>query len=255
MERNIGYPAGMVEAVQVRVGWAQVELLSADTQEVQIASAGDERAVREMIIRHENGKLSIEQPQYGLLPHLESKWLEICVRVPLRWHGNIALTTVSGAISIKSVQGEEISVDTVSGTVHVDRVRCDSLSMNAVSGAMQAMQVAGASLRVRNVSSSIELLGAAFDSAKIIAVSGQVSLDFQRPFATLDLQAATGDTRVRLPGGRAEVNFRSVAGKLSAEGFVGGEGAPAVQATTVTGNLRLTQAEGAAGGKESGGDQ
>lgn len=243
MERNVNYLATMVEAVQVRVGWAQVELLTADTQEVQTAVAGDDRSAKELIIRHENGKLVIEQPQYGLLPHLDSKWLQICVRVPQEWKGNIALTTVSGAISVKSVRGAEVSLDTVSGTVHVDRVQCDALAMNAVSGAVQATRVSGGALRVRNVSASIGLYEAAFDAVKAVAVSGQVSMAFARPFATMEMQAATGDMQLSLPGGRLETVFRSVGGKLSAEGFTGGEGAPTLQATTVTGNLSVSHAE------------
>lgn len=243
MERNVNYLATMVEAVQVRVGWAQVELLVADTQEVQTAVAGDERSAKELIIRHENGKLVIEQPQYGLLPHLDSKWLQICVRVPQGWKGNVALTTVSGAISAKGVRGAEVSLDTVSGTVHVDRVQCETLAMNAVSGAVQATRVLGRALRVRNVSASIGLFEATFDAVKVVAVSGHVNMAFVRPFVTLELQAATGDMQLSLPGDRLETVFRSVGGKLSAEGFTGGDGAPTLQATTVTGNVHVTRAE------------
>lgn len=245
MERNIGYSASMVDAVQVRVGWGQVELYGADTQEAQAAVAGDERSVRELVVKHENGKLIIEQPQYGLLPHFESKWLQISVRVPLEWCGNVSLTTVSGAISVKGLRGKEVSLDTVSGAVHADRIRCDAFTMNAVSGALQATRVSSGSLRVRNVSSAISLFEVDVETVKIIAVSGQVSMDFLRPFASLELQVATGDIQIRLPGDRAEVAFRSVAGKLSCENFSGGPGAPTVQATTVTGNLRIasTQAE------------
>ncbi len=251
MERNIGYPASMVDAVQVRAGWAQVELLSADTQEVQAAIVGDERSARELNVKHENGRLVVEQPQYGMLPHFESKWLQICVRVPLDWVGNVSLTTVSSAISVKGLHGKDINLDTVSGTVHTDRVDCDTLTMNAVSGAVQATRVTCDTLRLRNVSSAISLFEADVNVVKIIAVSGQVVMDFQRPFTTMELQVATGDTQVQLPGDRAEVTFRSVAGKLSAEGLTGGPGAPTVQATTVTGNLRIASARAESAGEDA----
>jgi hypothetical protein len=252
MERNIGYPAAMVDAVQVRVGWAQVELTPADIAEVRAVIAGDERSVREMIVRHENGRMTIEQPQYGLLPHLDSKWLQVGVQVPRDWCGNIGLTAISGSVTVRNVRGREVSVDTVSGTVHADRVRCERLTMQAVSGAVQATRVSGETLRLRNVSSSIGLFEAGFDTVRIVTVTGQVNLDFEGPFRALDLQAATGDTQITLPGDRAEVTFHSVAGRLSAEGFTGGEGAPVVLATTVAGNLRVMQAEQERSGEDQG---
>jgi len=239
LERNIGYSAAQVDEIQVRVGWGQVELLGADTREVQIAVAGDERSAREMVVRHENDKLTIEQPQYGLLPHFDSKWLQIHVRVPKEWRGNVLLITVSGAISVRKLCGKEIHLDTASGTVHADSVQCDTFVMNAVTGAVQSVRVAARKLQVRNVSSAISLSEMDADIVKITSISGQVGLDFQRPFSSLDLQVATGDTQVSLPGGRAEVAFRSVSGKLSAEGFDGGPDAPSVRATTIAGNLSI----------------
>lgn len=238
MERNIGYPAGMVDAVQVRVGSAQVELLCTDSQEVQAVIAGDARSAGELIIRHENGKLCIEQPQYGVL-NFSSKWLQIGLRLPQQWSGNIGVTTISGAISVKGIQGGEVNIDTVSGTVHADSVRCQSLTMNAVSGTLLATRVSGRLFRIRSVSSAITLFEADFETIKTITASGQVSLDFACPFRTLEIQAATGDIRIQVPGGRAEVAFRSVAGKLTTEDIREEEGAPKVQVTTITGNVRL----------------
>lgn len=239
MERNIAYPTPLVGEVQVRVGWAQVELFSADIQEAQVAIAGDERSVREMVVRHENDRLSVEQPQYGLLPHFDSKWLQIQVRVPKDWCGNVLLVTVSGAISLRKLHGKEIHLDTASGTMRADRVQCDAFEMNAVSGAMQATWLVCDKLHVRNVSSAIGLAELDANSVKVASISGHVTLDFVRPFSLLDVQVATGDTQIHLPGGRAEVAFKSVSGRLSAEGFAGGPDAPCVRATTIAGSLNI----------------
>ncbi|MCL2810427.1 MAG: DUF4097 domain-containing protein [Clostridia bacterium] len=239
MERNIAYPTALVSEIQVRVGWAQVELLSADIQEAQVALAGDDRSVREMVIRHEDDKLTVEQPQYGLLPHFDSKWMQIQVRVPREWCGNVLLITVSGAISARNLRGKEVHLDTASGTVRAERIQCDTFEMNAVSGAMQSTRVICDKLQVRNVSSAINLCEMDANTVKVISISGQVTMDFARPFSSLDLQVATGDTQVYLPGDRAEVAFRSVSGKLAAEGFEGGSGAPSVRATTIAGSLSV----------------
>ena len=239
MEKNIAYPAALVSEIQVRVGWAQVELCGADTQETQVAIAGDDRSVREMVVRHENEKLTVEQPQYGLLPHFDSKWLQIQVRVPREWRGNVVLITVSGAISVRKIQGKGIHLNTASGTMRADRIQCDAFEMNAVSGTLQSTHVVCDKLRVRNVSSAINLSEIDANTAKVISISGQVTLDFVRPFCALDLQVATGDTQVFLPGGKAEVTFQSVSGKLSAEGFAGGPDAPTVRGTTIAGSLSI----------------
>jgi len=239
MGKNIAYPTALVGEIQVRVGWGQVELCSADIQEAQVALAGDDRSVREMIIRHEGDKLSVEQPQYVLLPHFDSKWMQIQVRVPRDWCGNVVLITVSGAISVRKITGKEVHLDTASGTLRAENIRCNVFEMNAVSGALQSTRVVCDKLRVRNVSSAINLSEMDANTVKVTSISGQVTMDFARPFSSLDLQGATGDTQVHLPGGRAEIAFRSVSGKLAAEGFEGGEGAPSVRATTITGSLSL----------------
>ncbi len=238
MERNIGYPAAMVDGVQVRVGWAQVDVIHADTQEVQAVIAGDARSAGELNIRHENGKLVVEQPQYGML-NFDSKWLQICLRVPQTWCGGIGLTTISGAVTLRGIRGTQITVETVSGAIHVDNVQCEQLTMYGISGGLQATRLTGKGLKIRSVSSAVALYATAFEEIRATTVSGRVMLDFLAPFRSLDMQTATGDVCIQLPGGRAEVGFRSVTGKLSAEGFSGGDGAPRIQVTTLSGNVSL----------------
>ena len=239
MERSISYPANLVHSVHVRLGWAQVELLRTDAQDVQTIVAGDEHSVKELHIRHEDGKLVIEQPQYGLSLNLNSKWMQVCVRVPAAWHGDIALTTVSGALSLKDVRGGEVSLDTVSGTVLADQLDCAALTLTAVSGAVQATRVTGNTLRVRNVSAAIGLHEVRFETGRVTTVTGHVALNFSAPFRTLDLQSVSADIDVQLPGGKAEASLRSVSGRLTLNGLSGGEHPPTVQAATVTGNVTI----------------
>ncbi len=241
MERNVAYPAGLVTGVQVRSGWAQVELFSGECADVQAIISGDEHSVKNLIVRHENGKLIIEQPTYGLsLDFSTGKWMQIVVCVPHVWRGDVALSTVSSPISVKNIEGGEVSVDTVAGTQYVDRVRAESLSLSAVTGALQATRVTTKALKVRNVSGTIGIYDAQADTVKVTTAAGDATLTFEQPFVSMDVQTATGAVRVTLPGNTVETSFRSVTGKLNLKGFsTGGENAPLVSATSVTGDVTL----------------
>ncbi|MDR3050464.1 MAG: DUF4097 domain-containing protein [Oscillospiraceae bacterium] len=240
MEKNVAYPAAMVQSVQVRLGWAQAEFLTGDGDEVTALVAGDEDSVQSLVLRHENGKLLIEQPQYGLSLNLYAgHWMQVCVRVPSAWRGDIALFSVSGPLSIKHALGKAVTLDTVSGTVHADGLMCASLGLHAVTGAVQAVRVTGDALRMRNVSGDISVLEARFDNAHVTTVSGDITLHFTKPFAALEVRSATGDAHISLPGEKLETLFRSVAGRLRTEDFADGTDAPTLEASTVTGNVTV----------------
>ena len=97
MERNLSFDTEGVKSVAVHLGWAQLEMFADEVDRIQVMAAGDDGSVEDLRIAVKDGVLLVEQPQYGLsLNIMESRWLQVCVRVPSQWKGNVALSTLSG---------------------------------------------------------------------------------------------------------------------------------------------------------------
>lgn len=88
MERNLSFDTEELTSIAVRLGWAQLEMFADEVDKVQVMAAGDDSSVEDLRIAVKDGILTVEQPQYGLsLNIMESRWLQVCVRVPSQWPG------------------------------------------------------------------------------------------------------------------------------------------------------------------------
>ena len=97
MERNLSFDTEGLEKIAVHLGWAQLEMFADEVDKVQVMAAGDDSSVEDLRIAVKDGCLTVEQPQYGIsLNIMECRWLQVCVRVPSQWKGDIALSTLSG---------------------------------------------------------------------------------------------------------------------------------------------------------------
>ena len=90
MERNLSFDTEELSSIAVRLGWAQLEMFADEVDKVQVMAAGDDSSVEDLRIAVKDGILTVEQPQYGLsLNIMESRWLQVCVRVPSQWRGDV----------------------------------------------------------------------------------------------------------------------------------------------------------------------
>ena len=99
MERNMSFDTGELTGIAVHLAWAQLEIFADEVEKVQVMVAGDDNSVEDLRIEVRDGCLTVGQPQYGLsLNIMESRWLQVCVRVPSQWKGSVALSTLSGLL-------------------------------------------------------------------------------------------------------------------------------------------------------------
>ena len=184
----------------------------------------------------------MEQPQYGIsLNIMECRWLQVCVRVPSQWKGDIALSTLSGLLSARKLCAKSLSLETVSGDLHAVRICAADASLKTVGGDMRGEQLTAESLNVRSVSGDTALDALSVKSLKCTSVSGEQTYNMACAFEKVDVTAVSGNVIITAPVEAMDVSLRSISGRVRTEGvnIREGEGVPSVRVTGVTADLKL----------------
>lgn len=142
----------------------------------------------------EEGTLGISQPALQSMAH--KRWLQICVRVPQAWSGDIDVDSVSGTVGAHGLDGGELVFATVSGPIHLEDMRARLLRLRTVSGAIAGVGIDTERLAVRTAAGQIGLREMRFDSARAFTVSGTTELMLREGCGTLELQSVSGAVSV-----------------------------------------------------------
>ena len=242
MERNESFASDNLNDIVVHMAWAQVEIFSDDIDRVQVLAAGDENSVRDLRILVEDSVLLVEQPQYGLSLNItDSRWMQVCIRIPRNWDKKLHLFTIGGLLNARGVSGSRIVLDTVSGDMRTMRLAAQELSLKSISGDVHADNLTANSLTVRTVSGNITLHDASAQAYKCTTVSGEVKLKLKDSFTQMDVRSVSGDVTVLSSVSSMSVTMRSVSGRMAANGVAMADGktAPFVRMTGVSADLNL----------------
>jgi hypothetical protein len=68
---------------------------------------------------------------------MESRWMQVCVRVPKTWDKQIHVNTVA-PVNARKLIGSRIVLDTVPADVHASRITAEAISLKSVSGDIRA---------------------------------------------------------------------------------------------------------------------
>lgn len=242
MQRNEQYNAQWVSRLVVKNIWGSVQLSSHGAQEVQIRIEGDDTSVQEVIVRHENGELLVQQP--NLLFGLDAlfrpgKKLSVEIILPETWQGDVSLNTVSGKISARQVQAVNLSMETVSGAISCFGLSARQLKIQTVAGNIDASSLHTDRLDLRAVSGDMRLTGLMADDVKGTAVSGATELSFEQPFRTVELTGVSGAITLETPSPQLAVAFHAVSGRVQYGGEMVQGNAPRVSVSMVSGNLTI----------------
>ena len=246
MERNESFVSDSLNDIVVHMAWAQVEIFADDIERVQVLAAGDEGSVRDLRIETENDTLLVEQPQYGLSLNItESRWMQVCIRVPKTWVKEIHVFTISGLLNARGLNGSRIVLDTVSGDMRAMRVAARDISLKSISGDVRSDRLNADSLTVRTVSGNITLDEAVAQAYKCTTVSGEVKLKLTEGFTSMDVRSVSGDVTVLSPVSSMNVSMRSISGRVATNGVTVAEAGknPAVRMTGVSADLKLVCAK------------
>lgn len=246
MERNESFAASNLIDLVVHMAWAQVEIFADDIDRVQVLAAGDENSVRDLRIGIDENVLLVEQPQYGLSLNItDSRWMQVCIRVPKTWDKKIHVFTIGGLLNARGLNGSRLVLDTVSGDVRAVRMTAKEISLKSISGDLRSDTLVSDSLSARTVSGNIAFDDVTAKTYKATTVSGELKLKLKAGFETMDLRTVSGDVTLFTHVNRMNVSMRSLSGRVSADGveLVEDKSAPTVRVTGVSADLKLVCAK------------
>lgn len=228
--------------IAVHLAWAQLEIFADDVEKIQVMAAGDENSVSDLRIEVKDGTLLVEQPQYGLsLNIMESKWLQVCVRVPRAWGHGIHCSTLSGLLSARKLNGSEIVLETVTGDLRALKLSAAQMSLKSVSGDTRGEELKAEKLNMRSVSGDAALDALSTKTLKCNSVSGEQTYNMNSSFERVDVTAVSGNVIITAPVEAMNVSLRSISGRVRTEGvsITDREDVPVVRITGVSADLKL----------------
>ncbi|MCE5344238.1 MAG: DUF4097 domain-containing protein [Eubacteriales bacterium] len=242
MERNESFAASSLNDLAVRQAWAQVEIFADDIDHVQVLAAGDETSVHDLRIEVEDNVLVVEQPQYGLsLKIMESRWMQVCVRVPKSWAKTIHINTISGLLNARGLGGSRVVMDTVTGDVHASLITAGEISLKSISGDIRADSLTCEKLTARSVSGNVTLDDVIAKSYKCTTVNGEQKIRQKAEFEQMELRSVSGDITVWSTASKINAAMRSISGGVSTQGVELSQekDVPVIRATGVSADLKL----------------
>ena len=242
MERNVNFGTEGLSDIAVHLAWAQLEIFADDVEKIQVMAAGDENSVSDLRIEVKDGTLLVEQPQYGLsLNIMESKWLQVCVRVPRAWGHGVHCSTLSGLLSARKLNGSEIVLETVTGDLRALKLSAAQMSLKSVSGDTRGEELKAEKLNMRSVSGDAALDALSTKTLKCNSVSGEQTYNMNSSFERVDVTAVSGNVIITAPVEAMNVSLRSISGRVRTEGvsITDREDVPVVRITGVSADLKL----------------
>jgi hypothetical protein len=241
MNRNESYPASGVAALDVNLAWATLELVTDSVQDVQVLVSGNESDVDDLRTGLENGKLTVEQPAYGLTPRIAVvRWMQVVVRLPRTWKGVIGAGTVAGCLRASGLTGSDVVLATVSGDLSATGTEAIALRVRTVTGALNLAEARAEKLTLRTVSGLLRVQRGDFRFIRVNSAASDVDLDLDTPMERLDATTVAGDVRITAPLRMACISLRSATGRLRTGGVSITDEGPVIAASTVSGGLTVT---------------
>lgn len=243
MERNLSFDIQDLSSIVVHLAWAQLEIFASDVERVQVMAAGDDGSVDDLRIDVKDGVLLIEQPQYGLSLNLtESRWLQICIRVPQAWDRIVQCSTLSGLLSARKLTASELTLETVTGDLRaVGLAASEHMALKTVSGDTRGEELKAVRLTVRSVSGNTALDALSVDTLRCTSVSGEQTYNMTRSFRSVEVTAVSGNVVITAPVEEMDASLRSISGRVRTEGVSIREdkSLPVVRVTGVSADLKL----------------
>ncbi len=240
MNRNESFAAPQVNALNVRLAWASLEMIVDDVPEIQVVVSGDEHDVSDLKISCSDGKLLLEQPTYGLTMKLNTeRWMQLFVRVPKSWKGAASLSTISGAVNVRGLTGTDLSLETVSGDLRTMGMNSMNLNLKTATGDIHAMNIACDGLNLRSVSGQVKVQDVSARQVKTFNVSGETTLEFVDPFEKIEGNTVSGNIRLYAPITEADATLSSLNGRVRTSGVFLKEGGSAIRINSISGDLEI----------------
>lgn len=241
MEKNVTFESAGIARVRIKLTWAQLEIVELQGGAFQAIIAGDDESVQELRVEESSGELVISQPHLAYAKEIipRRRWLQICLRVPGAWQGDIDADTVSGPIGAHTIQCADLTLATVTGAMNINDVRCKSLWMHTVSGAVAGQALRAEKASLRSVSGNMNVTDALFTHTKLFTVSGEAAISLLEGSRAVDMQSISGSScfYVNSP---VKAAFHALSGQfLLADDVEQADDGIEINASSVSGNFAV----------------
>jgi len=254
-ERTERFEVTGTPRLSVRLPAGEVRVVAGAPGEVVVRARGGESDLSRMVIEARGDTITLEPDKVGW-----HRWasldVEIAVGVPPEIRARLAsggllvrtpaagldVTSASGSVEAGAVAGRLI-VRLASG--NLEAAAAGTVDATSASGDVRVAQVSGDAV-VKTASGDVTL-GRVAGDLDVRTASGDVVVS-RLEGSRLEARTVSGDIRVGIPAGRRySISLQSLSGEVRTDFPVGGEagGAPArLQAGSISGNIRITAAEG-----------
>lgn len=245
MERNVAFPSKDTCLVHLKLTWAQAEVVSTKSDQFQLLIAGDDDSIEELRIEQSGEDLIVAQPQLAYAKEIlpRRRWLQICLRMPEDWRGDLDVDTIAGTVGAHGIQAGDISLSTVAGSMNVYDIVADRLSMHSVTGAISGRNLRAKRGTLRSVSGAIAAEGVRFPVTKVFTVSSSVTLQLESGCKTVDAQSMSGSLTI-YTNEPVRAALHALSGQfIREEDVADAPGGIEVSATSVSGDLAIKRKE------------
>lgn len=240
MEHNHTFSGESIRRVRLKLTWAQVELDVTKSTDFQLIVAGDDESAEELRVEQAGDGLTVAQPQLAyameILPR--RRWLQVCLRVPAAWRGELDANTMAGTMSARTFAGTDVSLTTISGSMNVRDVQADILWLHTVSGTVSGSGISAKRCNLRSVSGQMKLSDVAFEKTKFFSVSGDVELAMRPGARSLDGQSVSGSLCVETDG-PVKAALHSLSGQFLLDDSLEQGNGLEITASSVSGDLAV----------------
>lgn len=238
MERKEAFEASGLNRLHVRLCRASAAVVCSNVEqfEVEITGRDGDKQIESIVIKAENGLLSVTQPGASSVMAKRSD-LQVRIFIPTSWKGEISASTLSGTLEAMGLCGTDVTLSTASGTLEAASVEAIAFRVETSSGAVHVSGAVCEQLQLKTLSGDIQAEGCDFRTAGLRTTSGCCTLQAVNPFDSVSASTASGDIVLDIPFSAVDASFHTASGRIRTGGVDLVQDAPEVRMNTLSGNL------------------
>jgi len=242
MDRNESFPALSVSAVSIRLAWASLEIVSDDVQAIELSISGSEQEATALRVSLTDGLLEAEQPMHGISAAnvMTGHWLTVYVRVPRSWKGSVDLSTGSGRLTARGLNGSDLTLSTSSGRLLASQLSFITVSAGVMNTEPELSGITCEKLSIRSLNGDVRVKDSSAAVLKLTTVNGDLSVSLREAFTSVSASTVNGSLILEAPVDAVNVKRKAVAGQIRTFNVALAEDAPVVNMKCVNGDLEIT---------------
>ncbi len=243
VEENRTFDAQNIKNITVITVSADVHLLTAETNDIDVTLAGkiaydqEENPYVTLVGEIQNDDTLYLEVQHRPDIILGNSYLKLDIALPAEYAHNIKISTVSGNLNFSAIELDSFSCNSISGDLNGEKLIADNIELNSTSGTANIDEIRG-DLIFESVSGNIKTSYKTFDSS-IEANTTSGNLEFYLPKDAsfhLLFETVSGNVSSDFPG---KITHNS---NQKLEEVVG-QGENQVQVKTISGDVQIYKSD------------